>query len=110
MYICSYNFYELYRCHKSSIFNNISWIWCAFLNQACTGHRPACAWFLKIVSVQMFVCVSVPRLLITSDVIWTSYNWLNKCYSCYMATVVVIVNGVALALVCVMETNPIRIN
>ena len=37
-----------------------------------------------------------PRLLITSGVMWrdmTSYDWLNKFYSCYMATVVVIVNG-----------------
>ena len=29
----------------------------------------------------------------TSDVIWASYDWLNKFYNCYMATVVVIVNG-----------------
>ena len=52
--------------------------------------------------VCMCVCVRVrtyvsacppPRLLITSGVIWTSYDWLNKFYSCYMATVVVIVNG-----------------
>ena len=28
----------------------------------------------------------------TSGVIWTSYDWLNKFYSFYMATVVVIVN------------------
>ena len=44
----------------------------------------------------VFVCVCVclpPRLLITSGVIWTLYNWLNKFYSCYMAIVVVIVNG-----------------
>ena len=40
------------------------------------------------------VCVSLPsRLLITSGVIWAPYDWLNKFYSCYMATVVVIVNG-----------------
>ena len=25
--------------------------------------------------------------------IWASYDWLNKFYSCYMATVIVIVNG-----------------
>ena len=44
----------------------------------------------------MHVCVSVcppPRLLITSGVIWTLYNWLNKFYSCYMTTAVVIING-----------------
>ena len=45
--------------------------------------------------VCMYVCVSPPqRLLITSGVIWTPHNWLNKFYSCYnMATVAVIVNG-----------------
>ena len=53
--------------------------------------------FLKLVlcgsSVCVFVCVCPNlRLLITSDVIWTSYDWSNKFYSCYMATVVVIVN------------------
>ena len=70
------------------------------LNQARAGLWPARAWFLEIVSVRTSVCVCVclcvcppPRLLITSGVIWTSYNWLNKFYSCYMATVVVIING-----------------
>ena len=28
-----------------------------FLNQARTGQRPAHAWFLKITSVRMYVCV-----------------------------------------------------
>ena len=44
-----------------------------FLNQAHTGHT----WFLRIVSVQKFVCVCVclhvcppPKLLITSSVLW----------------------------------------
>ena len=44
------------------------------------------------VCVCLFVC-SPPRLLITSGTIWTPYDWLNKFYSCYIATVVVIVNG-----------------
>ena len=47
-------------------------------------------------SVRACVCVSVClplRLLITSGVIWTPYDWLNKFYSCHMATVVVIFNG-----------------
>ena len=51
----------------------------------------------------MCVCVCVcvcphPRLLITSGVIWTLYDWLNKSYSCYMATVVVIINERALGI------------
>ena len=62
--------------------------------------QPEHVWFLKIVSVQMSVYVRVcvfvcppPRLLITSSVIWTPYEWLKKFYSCYMATVVIIING-----------------
>ena len=61
------------------------------LNQAHTGHRPAHAWFIEIDFVRdvcnMCVCVSVcppPRLLLTSGVIWTQYDWLNKFYSLYI--------------------------
>ena len=39
------------------------------------------------------VCVSSLRLLITSGVIWSPYDWLNKFYSFYMAAVVVIDDG-----------------
>ena len=47
----------------------------------------------------------------TSGVIWTSYDWLNKFYRCYMATVVVIVNGhIALTLVRIVDTNPLRVS
>ena len=70
------------------------------------------AWFLKIVSVQtsvcVFACVSTPRLLklvVQCGVIWKPNDWFNKFYSCYMATVVVMVNGHGL---CIIETNPIR--
>ena len=55
----------------------------------------------------MLVCVHVclfPRLLITSGIIWTLYDWLNKFYSFYTAAVVIIHSG------CVIETNPIGIN
>ena len=41
----------------------------------------------------VFVCVSTSRLSITSGMIWTPYDWLNKFYSCYMATLVGIVDG-----------------
>ena len=65
----------------------------AFLNQAYAGHRLGHTWFLKTVSIWMFVFVFVcacvclyvcppPRLLITSGVICTPYDWLNKFYSC----------------------------
>ena len=80
-----------------------------FLNQACVGNRPVHAWFPKIAFVcevgSMCVCVCPPpRLLISSGMIWTIYDWLNKFYSFYMATVVIIDSR------CVVETNPISIN
>ena len=40
------------------------------------------------------MCVSTPRLLITSGMIWTLYDWLNKFYSCYM----VIIDGYGLGI------------
>ena len=41
----------------------------------------------------MCVCVCLPpRLLITSGVILTPYDWLNKFYRFYMAAVIGIVN------------------
>ena len=56
-----------------------------FLNQARAGHRLVHAWFLEIDSVSdVCVCVCVcppPRLLITSSMIWTPYDWLNNFYS-----------------------------
>ena len=47
--------------------------------------------------VHVCVCVRPPlRLLITSGVIWGDMDpcdSLNKFYGCYMATIVIIVNG-----------------
>ena len=49
--------------------------------------------------LKLFVCVCVPapRLLIASDVMWHDMDTIqlvkHSFYSCYMATVVVIVNG-----------------
>ena len=79
------------------------------LKMARAGLWSAHAWFLKIVSVWMSVCMCVcvrvhvrvhvhvcipsPRLLIPSGMIWTPYDWLNKLYICYMATVVGILDG-----------------
>ena len=96
-----------------------------FLNQGCTGHRLARAWFLEIDlarKVCVCVCVCSPlRLVITSGMIWTPYDWLNKFYSFCMAAIVGIVSrhglvlspdpgtrqGMALEIKCV-ETNRIR--
>ena len=42
---------------------------------SCTIHINH-TWFLKIASVQTSVCACVPlRLLITSDVMWTPYDY-----------------------------------
>ena len=52
-----------------------------------------CVCLFVCVCVCVCVCVSPPlRLLITSGVIWTPSDRLNKFYSCYIANVVVIVN------------------
>ena len=66
--------------------------------------KPGTHLVYKIVFVRMSVCVcvcvcvSIPRLLITSGVICSPYDWLNKSYSCDMATVVVIINGFGLGI------------
>ena len=39
------------------------------------------------------MCVLSAPEAIKSGVICTTYDWLNKFYSCYMAIVVVMVNG-----------------
>ena len=65
-----------------------------FLNQLCASLWPAHIWFLEIHLVRK-VCVSVcppPRLVITSGVIWTPYDWLKKYYSFCMAAIVSIVS------------------
>ena len=51
------------------------------------------AGFLKLIRCGclyacVFVCVSALRLSITNGVIWTPNDWLNKFYSCYIATLV----------------------
>ena len=56
-----------------------------------------------IIGMRVCVCVCVcvclrPRLIITSGVIWTSYNLLNKFYSCYIATVAIIIYGCGLGI------------
>ena len=56
--------------------------------------------FLKLIRCRcLYVCVCPPlRLLITSGMIWTLYDWLNKFYSCYTATLVNIVDGCGLGI------------
>ena len=43
--------------------------------------------------VDVCVCVSALRLLVTSGMVYIPYDWLNKFYSCCMATVVGVNNG-----------------
>ena len=56
-----------------------------------------CVCVCACVSVCVCVCVCArPRLLTTSGMMWHDMEpcyWLNKLYSCYMATVVIIING-----------------
>ena len=49
-------------------------------------------------NINLFTIVSVLRVLISSGVIWTLYDWLNKFYSCYMVIVVGIVYGCGLGI------------
>ena len=70
----------------------------SLLNQVRTVHTSL--WMLKIDSVQASMCVRVcvhmrvpQRLLITSSIILTLHLWLIKFYSCYITTLVVIVDG-----------------
>ena len=60
--------------------------------------------------VCLCVCVSTTRLSITSGMIWTSYYWLNKLYSCYMATLVGIVDGHGLGIDTYSKNSTIRVN
>ena len=52
------------------------------------------------------------RLLITNGVIWNPYDWLNKFYSFYMATILNfgMLIGLALQLKSVIETNIITVS
>ena len=50
------------------------------------------------VCVHAYVCVFAPKAINNQwrdryDMIWTLYDWLSKFYSCYMAAVVIIING-----------------
>ena len=66
------------------------------------GHVPHLGYvtgFLEIVSVWMSVCVCLPlRILITSGVIWTQYDWLNKFYNFYMTAIVTIISRCGLTI------------
>ena len=52
---------------------------------------------MYLLCVCVCVCVCPPlRPLITSCVIWTPYDWLNKGYNFYKAAVVIIGDGCGL--------------
>ena len=65
---------------------------------ACSRHAPG--FLILFLCVHMYVCVcvcvcvSTPEAInITSGMIWTPGDWLNKFYSRCMTIVVIIVNG-----------------
>ena len=63
-------------------------VYVIFLSQAHQLKAGTCLVFFKINFVwKVSVCVSTPMLLLTSGMIWILYDWLNKLYSFYMATV-----------------------
>ena len=91
---------------------------CHLLNQMCAGLWPVHTWFLETDSVWTSVCVFLhvcvsppPRILITSGVIWTPYDWLNKFYSFYVAAVVGIVSrhGLSIDMCCENQPNKCKL-
>ena len=88
-------------CYNRALIDyKLSWPYKHLTLTIAISHAPACAWFLKIVSVwtSVCVCVCVPlRLLITSGA--TAFIWQLQLLS---------VVGVALELKCVVETNQIK--
>ena len=59
------------------------------------------------------VCVCAPKvtkLLITSDMIWTPFDWLNNFFNLYMAALVGIVSRCGLALMHIIETTLTRVS
>ena len=68
-------------------------------------HVCVCVWvpvcLRACVCVWACMCVPTLRLLITSGVIGTPYDWLNKLYSFYMAAVVIVIVGMALEMKCI---------
>ena len=68
---------------------------CACMCVRVCVHVCMCVCVCVCMCVCMCVCVCVclpPRLLITSGVIWTPYDWLNKFYSFYAAAVLSIIS------------------
>ena len=94
-------------CHSSIFYLTASLIHGGYLlvNFLKSIFKPGAPGFLKLIlcglSVCVLACVCVCprlRLLITSGMIWSPYDWLNKFYSCCMAIVVVIINGRGLSI------------
>ena len=94
-YVAIFNLFQLTKCFLTFIVIPTSYL----KLETCVAHRLVQAWFLLnyfyadvCVHVCTHVCVSAPRLLIISGVIWTQYDWLNKFYSLYIASIVSIVS------------------
>ena len=76
------------------------------------AHVCECVCACVYVCVRVGVGVFTPRLLITSSMMWTAYDWLNKLYSFYTGAVVsIIINlGMALELKHVIEIDLITLS
>ena len=61
----------------------------------------------KSLCTDVCMCVCLPlRILITSGLIWTLYNWLNNLYSSCVATVVSILSMHGLSIDACHEDQP----
>ena len=117
----------LFKFHEDQIFVDfigfLSMVIYEVLYTWCWKHNICSAWFLDIRiflcrCLYMCVCVcvcecaclcecaSTPRLLITTGMIWTLYDWLNKLYSFYVATVVSIISRCGLGIDAHCENQP----
>ena len=80
---------KIFDCLATNKSGTTAVMYAILLNQVCV---PGFLELLLSVNVCMLVCPP-PRLLISSDVIWTPFDWSNKFYGFYMAAVVNINSG-----------------
>ena len=72
------------------------YIWFIVKPGMCQPVGSVCLVFRVALFICLFVCVSTPRLLITSGMMRCNihpYHWFNKLYGFYTAAVVGIISG-----------------
>ena len=76
----------------------------------CGMHVCVCVCVHVCLSACLSVCLSVPRLLVTSGMIWMPYDWFKKSYSFYKAAIVGIVSRCGLSMDARCENQPNKHN